>query len=67
MGNKLVASARELSGRVRGSGAYSTAELREYAVQRMMNDEELRSEVAHVAGLFDRLIGVVENPGDNDV
>jgi hypothetical protein len=66
MGEKLVRSARALSEGVRESGAYSKAELRDYAVQRMMNDEELRSEVAKVGGLFDRLIGVVADPGAKD-
>lgn len=62
MGEKLITSARALSDGVRESGAYSKAELRDYAVQRVMNDEELRSEVANVDGLFDRLIGVIEDP-----
>jgi hypothetical protein len=66
MGEELVTSARALSRRIRESGAYSTAELRDYAVQRMMNDEELRSEVDNVGGLFDKLIGVVANPEDKD-
>jgi transcriptional regulator with XRE-family HTH domain len=66
MGEKLVRSARALSEGVRESGAYSQAELRDYAVQRMMNDEELRSEVAGEKGLFDRLIGVVADPGDRN-
>ncbi len=62
MGEKLVKSARALSDGVRESGAYSKAELRDFAVQRMMNDEELRNEVATVNGLFDRLIEVVAAP-----
>jgi hypothetical protein len=66
-GKKLVTFARALSDGVRESGAYSKAELRDYAVQRMMDDEELRSEVANVDGLFDRLIGVVADPGTADV
>jgi hypothetical protein len=66
MGKKLVTSARKLSDGVRESEAYSKAELRDYAVQRMMNDEELRSEVANVDGLFDRLIEVVADPGAKD-
>lgn len=67
MGEKLVTSARALSDAVHESEVYSKAELRDYAVQRMMNDEELRNEVAKVDGLFDRLIGVVADPGAKDV
>ena len=32
----------------------------------MKNDEELRSEVAKIDSLFDRLVGVVADPGAED-
>lgn len=67
MGRKLVASARALSANVRDSEAFSKAELRNYAVQRMSNDAELQREVANVKDLFDRLIEAVRDPGDQHV
>ena len=67
MGQKLVRSAQALSDGVRESEAYSKAELRNYAVQRMGNDGELQRGVATVDDLFDRLIGVVAEPGNKHV
>ncbi len=62
MGDQLPSFAGTLSGEVRKSIAYSEDELRDYAVQRMMSDDELRREVGD-EGLFDRLILAVANPG----
>jgi hypothetical protein len=36
--------------------AYTESELRDYAAQRMRNDDELRNEIADFDGLFDRLV-----------
>ncbi len=67
MGEKLVRYARTLSGGVRPSTAYGTDDLRNYAVQRMRNDDEFQREVADVEGLFDKLIRVVADPEAQDV
>ena len=40
----------------------SMIELRNYAAQRMRNDDELQREVAHDGGLFDKLVQVVLTP-----
>jgi hypothetical protein len=60
MGEKLVEFARTLSNDVRSS-TYTKVELRDYAAQRMENDDELQREVAD-EGLFDTLVGVVRAP-----
>ena len=63
MEEELVTSARTLSRNVRESNAYGKDALRNYAVQRRKDDDELQREVAGVDGLFGRLIQVVANPG----
>jgi hypothetical protein len=67
MGEELVISARTLSCEVRASDVYSKDTLRNYAVQRMKNDDELQCEVAQVEGLFEKLILVVASPEVQDV
>lgn len=62
MGEELVISARTLSRDVRESDVYSKDTLRNYAVQRMKNDDELQHEVSQVEGLFEKLILVVADP-----
>ena len=67
MGEELVTTARTLSRHVRESNVYSKDTLRNYAVQRMKNDDELQREVAKVEGLFDKLILAVADPEVLDV
>jgi len=63
----LIKAARTLSDNVSESYAYSKETVRNYAVQRMRNDDELQREAAKVKGLFDRLILVVADPEVRDV
>ena len=67
MGEELVISARTLSRHVRESNVYSKDTVRNYAVQRMKDDDELQREVAQVEGLFEKLILVVAGPEVQDV
>lgn len=67
IGEELVTTARTLSRDVHESNVYSKDTLRNYAVQRMKNDNELQREVAKVEGLFDKLILVVADPEVLDV
>jgi hypothetical protein len=67
MEEELVISARMLSRDIRESDVYSKDTLRNYAVQRMKNDDELQREVAHIEGLFEKLILVVAAPEVQDV
>ena len=61
--NELPRFARALSGGIRESAAYSTAELRDYAIQRIEVDDELQREVADAGDLLDTLISVIKDPG----
>jgi hypothetical protein len=62
MEEALSESARKLSQALKPSSAYTIAELREYAAERMRNDEEFQTGVGDMPGLFNRLVGVVEAP-----
>jgi transcriptional regulator with XRE-family HTH domain len=67
MGEDLIAFARELSRDVSPSPSplpvpYTDAELRDYAAQRIEDDDELQREVADVEGLFEKLVQVVRAP-----
>lgn len=58
----LCDSARALSGTLRSSEAYTAAELRDFAAERMREDEEFRQVLDNTAGLFDRLISIIRVP-----
>jgi hypothetical protein len=62
MEQSLSESARTLSRALRSSTAYTVDELREYASERMRNDEELEETVSNVDGLFTRLVEIVASP-----
>jgi hypothetical protein len=62
MAQELATSAQRLSLALRPSAAYTVAELRNYAVERMSVDEELQETVSNVAGLFSRLVQLVVEP-----
>jgi len=64
-GTELTGSANELSLSLQPSDLYTVAELREYAVERMDNDDEFQSAISHVRGLYDRLIAVVRAPQES--
>jgi transcriptional regulator with XRE-family HTH domain len=71
---ELVTYARSLSLKIRPSTYLNAVraddvsqrielqDLRDYAAQRMENDEELQREVVDVRGLFERLVGAVRDP-----
>jgi len=61
MEKDLPAFAETLSGDVHESPPYTDAELRNYAVQRMINDDELQGEVADLR-LFEKLVRIVLAP-----
>jgi TIR domain len=62
MEQRLSESARTLSKALAASSAYTLDELRDYASERMRNDEELEEAVSNVDGLFARLINIVVTP-----
>jgi len=61
LGAELTGFAQMVSSEVRSS-PYSQVEVRDYAVQRMQNDDELQREVADFTGLFDTLVRVIRAP-----
>jgi transcriptional regulator with XRE-family HTH domain len=61
MGDDLTSFARKLSFDISPS-PYSEAELRDYAAERIRNDDELQREVDGVEGLFDKLVEAVLEP-----
>jgi hypothetical protein len=61
MEQRLSESARALS-RALQSPAYTVGELRDYATERIRNDEELEETVSIVDGLFTRLVEIVATP-----
>jgi hypothetical protein len=58
----LSDSARTLSSALRESSAFTLAELREYAVGRMRDDDEFQETVANIDGLFNKLVDIVMAP-----
>ena len=69
MGVDLPRFARKLSLDVSPSpspspslASYTDTELRDYAAQRIENDDELQREVAHIGGLFEKLAQIVRTP-----
>ena len=62
MEEALSKSARTLSSALRPSPAYTITELKEYAAERMRNDEELQETVSNVDGLLNRLVAIVVAP-----
>jgi hypothetical protein len=62
MSKELPKSARQLSLDLRPSAAYTLAELRDYAAERMSVDEEFQDTVSNVSGLFNRLVQLVVEP-----
>jgi len=62
MEQALSESARTLSRALGPSSAYTQDELRDYACERMRNDEELEETVSNVDGLFIRLVEIVATP-----
>lgn len=61
----LIESATKLSRALESSSAYTESELRRYAVHRMRDDDELQEAVSGVAGLYDRLLEIVESAPGN--
>lgn len=59
MGDILTNYARERAHLISESDAYTENELRTYAAERLRSDDELRSEVAGIDGLFDGLVQIV--------
>jgi hypothetical protein len=59
---ELPESARTLALSLRPSSAYTAAELREYAVNRMQNDDEFEDTLSEFPGLFSRLVRIVAQP-----
>ncbi len=55
----LTETATKLSARLTVSSAYSTAELRRFAAEKILNDEELQDAVGRVPGLGARLAQIV--------
>jgi hypothetical protein len=62
METMLSDSARALSRALRPSNVFTVTELRDYAAERMRDDEELEESVSIVKGLFSRLIEIVVSP-----
>ena len=62
MASSLSESASKLSQALRPSAAYTVAELRAYAANRIMQDEEFQEAVDNIAGLADRLAEIVAAP-----
>jgi len=62
MEQKLCESAKVLSYALRSSSAYTVEELRGYAADLMMNDEEFQEAISNIDGLLSRLIEIVMNP-----
>jgi len=62
MPQELARSAQRLSQGLHVSSAYTLDELRDYAAERMRNDDELQHTVSNVSGLFNRLIQLVVKP-----
>lgn len=58
----LTESARRLSQALSPSPAFTSTELREYAAERMRNDEEFEEALRYVPGLFEELIAVALGP-----
>ena len=56
----LCESAAELVELLKPSAAYTGVELRRAAAVRMRNNEEFQDTVAHVPGLFDKLVRIVD-------
>ena len=62
MEERLSDSATKLSLALQGSQAYTVAELRAFAVERMRDDEEFQQAVDNIDGLFDRLARIIRVP-----
>ena len=62
MAPELIESARALSLSLRPSAAFTLAELREYAVQRMRKNDEFLEAVSNISGLFDSLAQTIADP-----
>jgi hypothetical protein len=59
MDRSLTETATKLSARLTASSAYSTAELKRYAADKVLNDEELQDALSRVPGLGERLAAIV--------
>jgi hypothetical protein len=62
MERRLTDSARALSLALESSSAYTLDELRDYAAERLRNDEELEEVVSIVDGLLGKLIDIIVTP-----
>jgi hypothetical protein len=62
MAETLSESARKLCQALRPSAAYTVAELQAYAANRIAQDEEFQEVVDNIAGLTDRLAGIIDAP-----
>jgi hypothetical protein len=60
MEQRLIESARTRSQMLQESPAYTIAELRAYAGERLRSDYEFQEAIGRIAGLFDRLVTTVE-------
>ena len=58
----LCESAAALVELLKPSASYTEVELRKSAALRMRNNEEFQDTVAHVPGLFDKLVRIVDVP-----
>ena len=63
MAERLTDSAMTLSLALKPSEAYTVAELRAFAADRMRNDKEFRHVLNDNVGLFSRLVSIVREPG----
>ena len=63
---ELMESAAKLSKTITPSTAYSVEEVREYACERLLNDEELRPPSGLPANLLKSLAGIIAAPGPEE-
>lgn len=62
MGERLLDSARRQSRNLKISEAYSISEVQDFAVSRLMDDEEFRQTVDNVPRLFDQIVKTFREP-----
>ena len=62
MEESLLDSARKLSHDLKPSEAYTVSELQDFAVSRLLDDDEFRQSVGNVPRLFDRIVQIFREP-----
>jgi hypothetical protein len=62
MEERLLDSAQKQSRNLKPSEAYTVTELQDFAVNRLLNDEEFRQAVGNVPRLFDRIVETFREP-----